>query len=113
MPLFCVANHSFLFIVIIFIGGKSVCYCVSSCCTTHIPADEAVCLYPCVCMRVGCVLLCVFVCVCVFVCACVCACVCASVCASVCVLCVSVCVCTYVCLWKERQAAMYFSGREK
>ena len=56
-----------LFIVIIFIVGKTVCCCVGSCRTTHIPADEAFRLSPCVCM------------------------------------------CVRVCLWKEQQAAFYFS----
>ena len=41
-----------LLIVIIFIVGKTVCCCVGSSCTTHIPADEAVRLYPCVWMCV-------------------------------------------------------------
>ena len=58
-----------LFIAIIFIVGKTVCCCVGSSCTTHMPADEAVRLYPCACMSVR------------------------------------------ACLWKERQAAFYFSGR--
>ena len=37
-----------LFIAIIFIVGKTVCCCVGSSCTTHIPADKAIRVYPCV-----------------------------------------------------------------